>query len=204
MDTVVAVAIGILAAITVASVVALVLVCRNCYCQQMHLITLLHKNSRQDAELIQSIETDLPIPEPNTVEMDDIEFTSPKLEEILQHENYIEDATGLVPHCIAILKTCHYLTNRLVAMAMGCSQQIHMQEAMTDIIAMAKQITPRVDEVVWSMYPPLDPRLLEARCTALVISVNHLVYVVKNAYHLAGTLDWTDQSLADVEDHLKF
>lgn len=48
-------------------------------------------------------------------------------------------------------------------MAMGSSQQIHMQESMTDLIAMAKRITPRVDEVVRSMYPPLDPRLLEAR-----------------------------------------
>lgn len=46
MDTVVALAIGILAAITVASVVALVLVCRNCYCRQMDLITMQHKDNR--------------------------------------------------------------------------------------------------------------------------------------------------------------
>ncbi|CAE1305232.1 Transmembrane protein 98 [Acanthosepion pharaonis] len=183
--------------------VALVLVCRNCYCRQMDLITMQHKDNSPDTQLIHSMETVPPAPDPNTVEMDDIEFTSPKLEEILQDENYIEDATGLVPHCLAILKICHELTNKLVAMAMGSSQQIHMQESMTDLIAMAKRITPRVDEVVRSMYPPLDPRLLEARCTALVLSVNHLVYVVKNAYRLAGTLDWADQSLADVEDHLR-
>ena len=71
--------------------------------------------------------------------------------------------SGLVPHCIAILKTCHILTERLVGMTMGNSQMIRTQELLTDIIAVAKRINPRVDEVVNSMYPPLDPRLLEAR-----------------------------------------
>jgi hypothetical protein len=46
---------------------------------------------------------------------------------------------------------------------MGNSQMIRTQELLTDIIAVAKRINPRVDEVVNSMYPPLDPRLLEAR-----------------------------------------
>ena len=40
------------------------------------------------------------------------------------------------------------------------------------------------------------------RCAALVLSVSHLVLLTKNACHLSGVLDWIDQSLADVEDHL--
>ena len=67
-----------------------------------------------------------------------------------------------MPHCIAILKTCHHLTERLVGMTMNNSDKIS-QEMLTDLVTIAKRINPRVDEVVQSMYPPLDARLLEAR-----------------------------------------
>ena len=41
------------------------------------------------------------------------------------------------------------------------------------------------------------------RCSALVLSVSHLVLVTKNACRLSGVLDWIDQCLADVDEHLK-
>ena len=71
---------------------------------------------------------------------------------------------GLVPHCLSVLKTCKYLTEQLVGMTMGNSQTIQTQELLTEVVTVAKRISPRVDEVVVAMYPPLDPRLLEARC----------------------------------------
>lgn len=40
-------------------------------------------------------------------------------EEILTDEQWVDDATGLIPHCLAILKTCRYLTERLTALAMN-------------------------------------------------------------------------------------
>ena len=70
---------------------------------------------------------------------------------------------GLVPHCLEILRTCHNLTEKLVGLAMGNSHQLRSHEKITDLVTVAKRISPRVDEVVRSMYPPLDPRLLEAR-----------------------------------------
>lgn len=48
------------------------------------------------------------------------------LEQILADEQWIDDATGLVPHCIALLKICHTLTERLTGLAMG-----PMQSSMT-------------------------------------------------------------------------
>ena len=70
----------------------------------------------------------------------------------------------MVPHCLSVLKTCKYLTEQLVGMTMGNSQTIQTQELLTEVVTVAKRISPRVDEVVVAMYPPLDPRLLEARC----------------------------------------
>ena len=36
-----------------------------------------------------------------------------------------------------------------------------------------------------------------------MLSVNHLAMLAKPACSLSGVLDWVDQSLADVEEHLK-
>lgn len=68
----------------------------------------------------------------------------------------------MIPHCLAILKKCHHLTERLVAMMMTYVSQ-HSNQDLGEIIEVAKKISPRVDDVVKAMYPPLDPRLLEAR-----------------------------------------
>lgn len=198
METVVAVAIGILASIFVASLLGLVFVCRQ-KCKKEDHITQQMKDTRPDVQLI---EEDMEIPS-GDLELDEVTITNPRLDEILSNEQWVDDVTGLVPHCISILKTCHHLTERLVGITMGNSDKIRTQEMLTDLVTIAKRINPRVDEVVQSMYPPLDARLLEARCTALVLSVSHLVLVTKHACKLSGEMDWIDQSLADVEDHLK-
>jgi len=36
-----------------------------------------------------------------------------------------------------------------------------------------------------------------------MLSVNHLAMLAKTTCSLSGVLDWVDQSLADVEEHLK-
>ena len=44
---------------------------------------------------------------------------------------------------------------------------------------------------------------MHCRCSSLMLSVNHLAMLAKTACSLSGALDWVDQSLADVEEHLK-
>ncbi|XP_064866132.1 transmembrane protein 98-like isoform X2 [Oncorhynchus nerka] len=140
--------------------------------------------------------------------------------------------SGLVSHCISILKVmsmcctpctntsfslrsnsmifthslhwqiCHTLTEKLVAMTMGSGAKVKAPASLSDIITVAKRISPRVDDVVRSMYPPLDPILLDARATALLLSVSHLVLVTRNACHMSGSMDWIDQSLHAAEDHM--
>ncbi|XP_052247750.1 transmembrane protein 98-like [Dreissena polymorpha] len=199
METVVAVAIGILATVFLASLVGLILVCRHKFCRRTDLLGQQMRDTRPDVQLIDS---DLKSMSEGDVELGDVEISNPRLEQLIRDTHWVDDVSGLIPHCIAILKTCHLLTERLVGMTMG-SAEIYTQEMLTDIITIAKRINPRVDDVVQCMYPPLDPRLLEARCTALVLSVSHLVLVTKNACKSTQNMDWIDQALADVEDHLK-
>lgn len=41
------------------------------------------------------------------------------LEQILADDQWIDDATGLVPHCLSILKTCRFLTESLTALTIA-------------------------------------------------------------------------------------
>jgi len=200
MDLVVAVAIGVLATIFLASLVALLVVCSNKYCRKKDLISQQTRDTRPDAVLVEHMDGQQEVPS-NGVELNDVGLNN--IEQILEDETWVNDATGLAPHCLEILKTCHTLTEKLVGMTMSNTDQLRTPETLTEIVAIAKRINPRVDDVVKALYPPLDPRLLEARCSALVLSVGHLVLVTKNGCRLGGVLDWIDQALADVEDHLR-
>ncbi|XP_048869106.1 transmembrane protein 98-like [Brienomyrus brachyistius] len=197
METVVIVAIGLLATIFLASFVALVLLCRQRYCRPADLLQ--HFDSKPTLDLISAMETQS---EPSELEMDDVVITNPHIEAILENEDWIEDASGLVSHCISILKICHTLTEKLVAMTMGSGAKVKAPASLNNIITVAKRISPRVDDVVQSMYPPLDPKLLDARATALLLSVSHLVLVTRSACHMSNSMDWIDQSLNAVEDHM--
>ncbi|KAM4884274.1 TMM98 protein, partial [Pycnonotus jocosus] len=197
METVVIVAIGVLATIFLASFVALVVVCRQRYCHPKDLRH--HYDTKPIVDLMGTTETPS---EPSELELDDVVITNPHIEAILENEDWVEDASGLVSHCIAILKICHTLTEKLVAMTMGSGARVKSPASLGDIIVVAKRISPRVDDVVRSMYPPLDPKLLDARAAALLLSVSHLVLVTRSACRQPAARHWVERSLAAAEEHM--
>uniref|UniRef100_A0AC11BZ80 Transmembrane protein 98 n=2 Tax=Caprinae TaxID=9963 RepID=A0AC11BZ80_SHEEP len=138
METVVIVAIGVLATIFLASFAALVVVCRQRYCRPRDLLQCY--DSKPIVDLIGAMETQS---EPSELELDDVVITNPHIEAILENEDWIEDASGLMSHCIAILKICHTLTEKLVAMTMGSGAKMKTSASVSDIIVVAKRISPR-------------------------------------------------------------
>ena len=80
----------------------------------------------------------------------------------------------LLPHCLEILKTAHHLTDKLVSVTLTNAHQLQFPETLTDLVAVARRIATRVDDVVRALYPPLDPRLLEARCFCVHLSLIHI------------------------------
>nr|XP_054346201.1 transmembrane protein 98-like [Pongo pygmaeus] len=64
-------------------------------------------------------------------------------------------------HCIVILKICHTLKEKLVAMTTG-SEAEKNSATVSNIIVVAKWIIPRVDDVVKSVYHLLSTKLLDA------------------------------------------
>ncbi|XP_061872904.1 transmembrane protein 98-like [Colius striatus] len=197
METVVIVAIGVLATIFLASLVALVVVCRQRYCRPK---ALRHRaDTRPIVDLMGTAETPS---EPSELELDDVVISNPHIEAILESQDWLEDASGLVSHCIAILKICHTLTEKLVAMTMGSGARLKSPSSLGDIVVVAKRISPRVDDVVRSMYPPLDPKLLDARAAALLLSVSHLVLVSRSVCQQPSARLWVERSLAAAEEHM--
>lgn len=69
-------------------------------------------------------------------------------------------------------------------------------------IQIARKITPRADDVVRSMYPPLDVCLLEARVAALILAVTHLALVSKHElFKNKSKLSWIDEALTEMNSH---
>ena len=68
-----------------------------------------------------------------------------------------------LPLCLSILKKCKLLTDKLIDMTLKNAYNICGNGTMKDIVTAAQGINPLVDEVVQSLYPPLDQKLLEAR-----------------------------------------
>ncbi|XP_077516249.1 transmembrane protein 98-like isoform X2 [Amblyomma americanum] len=136
------------------------------------------------------------------MELDDVRL-HPDIEKILADEQWVDDATGLVPHCLAVLKTCHQLTERLVTASVGSVRRPASQAQLAELAQLAQRVGPRVDDVVRAMYPPLDPRLLEARCTALMLSVVHLTLVMRSLCGQPSSPGWIDEYLAHAEAHIQ-
>ncbi|XP_045472317.1 transmembrane protein 98-like [Harmonia axyridis] len=187
-EMIAAVAIGVLSAIFISAFVILIMICRR----QQH-----YKQSYADGEFSRP-EIKL-ISNKSEVEIIDIDL-SKSMDEILENKQWVGDATGLIPHCLSILKACRYLTERLTALAMDAT---HSKKALASIVENAKKISSRVDDMVQSMYPPLDPRLLEARAAALTLAVSHLVLVARyECDDKKRNFIWIDQSLQEINENL--
>ncbi|CAG9858297.1 unnamed protein product [Phyllotreta striolata] len=188
-EMIAAIGFGVLSAIFVSAFVILIVICRR---QKLYYKSnLIDESTRPEKHLIG--------PDVSEWELGEVSVNFPN---ILTDEQWIDDATGLIPHCLAILKTCRYLTERLTTLAMSSTP---VSGDFKQIVECAKRISSRVDDMVRSMYPPLDPRLLEARAAALTLAVTHLALLVKYecGYKERGIL-WINKSLDDMDKHMGF
>ncbi|KAL1490401.1 hypothetical protein ABEB36_013106 [Hypothenemus hampei] len=191
-EMVAAIAFGVLSAIFVSAFVILIVICRRQRVFYKGNYLDFHQESRPEKQLIE--------PERPELELGEVNLN---FDNILTDEQWVDDATGLIPHCLAILKTCRYLTERLTTLAMNSSP---ISGNFGQIVESAKRISSRVDDMVRSMYPPLDPRLLEARAAALTLAVTHLALIGKYECGQKDkiNLQWIDKLLQDMDEHVMF
>ncbi|XP_059468752.1 transmembrane protein 98-like [Neocloeon triangulifer] len=123
----------------------------------------------------------------------------PNIEQILMRD-LLMDTTELEPQCLAILRSCHKVTEILSAIAVSLVHNHKLQR----VAEVARQTSDRVDDVIRSMYPPVDSRLLEARAVALVLTVSHLATLMHFTYkHNQKVAKEIERELAAVEPFLQ-
>ncbi|XP_039268632.2 transmembrane protein 98-like [Styela clava] len=199
METVVVVCVSFLGALFLASFVALLVLCRHKYC---------NRRSAEEAEEYRIIS-----PNAISANMDEsdavgeleladiITCDDDTIRELLETEDWAFDAQGLIPHCISVLRLCRSVTEKLVAKTMT-TEQIHPVQ-LEEIVQIAKRVTPRVDDLMRAIQPPLDPKLLEARAAALIFSVSHLALIIKGACRHKGSVEWIDQAMLEMDEHMR-
>lgn len=192
-EMVAAIAIAILSVIFICAFLVLIVICKR---QRLY-----YKSTSCDGEESIMSRPEVMLIEPDKFESELGEVTLiPNLEEILADEQWIYDATGLIPHCIEVLKICRSLTERLTALAIGPMRTSNI--GLMRIVESARKISCRVDDMVRSMCPPLDPRLLEARAAALTLAVTQLTIITRYECDKNDKLlTWIDKCLSEMDQH---
>lgn len=201
MTPVIIVALGLLGTIVMGSILALLLIfCMKQKCGKMDLTSGLAKTKfqNQGTELVRASWN-------KSHNESGLVGFSPEddLPEMFLDPDWNGDAENLISHCIDLLKSCHILTARLVAYTMENTCMIKSPRDMTNIVAAAKHIQPRVDELVIAMYTPSDSKQIEERSTALYKSVCHLLQTIQSASSRPDTLGWADEIIVAIERHME-
>ncbi|XP_065336695.1 transmembrane protein 98-like [Cloeon dipterum] len=124
----------------------------------------------------------------------------PNIEQILMRD-LLMDSCECESQCLAILRSCHRVTEMLAAIAVSL---VHKQHKLRKVAEVARQTSDRVDDLVRSMRPPVDSRLLEARASILVLTVSHLATLMRFAYkHNQSVTRDIERELASVDPFLQ-
>uniref|UniRef100_A0A9J2P0R4 Transmembrane protein 98 n=2 Tax=Ascaris TaxID=6251 RepID=A0A9J2P0R4_ASCLU len=97
--------------------------------------------------------------------MESIMQLSPLIAQVLDNNQWIYDVTGMLQHCVAILKLCHATTEKLSSVPLTTiSAQLN-----DSILRATNRIVPRFDDLLRAMAASqVDIRILEARASSLV------------------------------------
>lgn len=152
MDTVVFLALTVLAAVFVVSLLVLLVMCQRRIMQ----IRSFKIASNSKCSRFSKLRND---------DLDGhVMQLSPLIAKTLDKNAWVYDVTGLLQHCVAVLRLCHQLTDQLAA--------IPLQHASSQLSHMLRQATlrvmPRFDDLLSAIASPaVDIRVLEARASAL-------------------------------------
>ncbi|KAL3072737.1 hypothetical protein niasHS_017711 [Heterodera schachtii] len=102
--------------------------------------------------------------------MEDVELLGPHISRALDCNHWIEEmTTGLLQHCVAVLKLCHLLTEKVTKIPLVQQKQQQRPAELNEFICKATtQIVPRFEALLRSMASKeVEIRVLEARVGAL-------------------------------------
>ncbi|KAI6178379.1 Protein K10C3.4, isoform a [Aphelenchoides besseyi] len=133
---------------------------------------------------------------------------SPHISQQLNSNRWLFDVSGVLEHCVSVLKLCHALTDQLAKIPL---QDINPQ--LNEVICEATtRLVPRFDNLLSALsLPKVDVRLIEARACALTTACWSLVmpfYILNPKYKetfgkLVQEMEAHAQQLTIAAEHLE-
>ncbi|PAV67706.1 hypothetical protein WR25_04223 isoform D [Diploscapter pachys] len=149
MDLVVYLALGVLAVVFIISFIVLIVMCHR---------------RRTNLKRLKKTNPLLRYSKIRTENLDNVVQLSPLMAQVLDKNTWVYDVTGLLQHCVAILRLSHTLSQKLSAVPLN---QVS-PELMEAIKQATIRVMPRFDDLLSSVASPsIDARILEARASAL-------------------------------------
>ncbi|KAL3997702.1 hypothetical protein ACH3XW_12010 [Acanthocheilonema viteae] len=122
----------------------------------------------------------------------------PLMAQVLDSNQWIYDVSGMLQHCVVVLKLCHALTEKLSIIQLNSiAPKLNEQ-----VITATARIMPRFDDLIRTVAAnQVDVRLLEARASSLVSACWALAFpfTVISPKHM----DSLDGVLNEMEDHVE-
>ncbi|VDO61816.1 unnamed protein product [Heligmosomoides polygyrus] len=150
MDTVVFLALAVLAAVFIVSLLVLLVMCQR---RRMQIRSFKLASASAGFSKLRNENLDGHIMQ-----------LSPLIAQALDKNTWVYDVTGLLQHCVAVLRLCHQLTDQLAAVPLQ-----HASPQLNHMLCQATlRVMPRFDDLLSAVASPaVDIRVLEARATAL-------------------------------------
>ncbi|VDN01787.1 unnamed protein product [Thelazia callipaeda] len=134
----------------------------------------------------------------NNGDVESVVHLGPLIAQIFENNQWIFDVSGMLQHCVLVLKLCHTLTEKLSTIQlMALPPKLNEQ-----IVIATSRVMPRFDDLMRTMAAAqVDARLLEACASSLVSACWALAFpfTVISPKHI----DSLHGILIEMEDHVE-
>uniref|UniRef100_A0A915Q161 Transmembrane protein 98 n=1 Tax=Setaria digitata TaxID=48799 RepID=A0A915Q161_9BILA len=168
------------------------------FCFSSFILAVMCRRRAQTNKRLRTTMTSLRFTKLNNENVESVLQLGPLIAQVLDSNQWIYDVSGMLQHCVVVLKLCHALTEKLSIIQLN-SIPPKLNE---QIVTATARIMPRFDDLIRTVAAnQVDVRLLEARASSLVSACWALAFpfTVISPKHM----DSLDGILNEMEDHVE-
>ncbi|VDO46266.1 unnamed protein product [Onchocerca flexuosa] len=168
------------------------------FCFSSIILIIMCRRRAQAKERLHAAMTSLRLSKVRNENVESVMQLGPLIAQVLDNNQWIYDVSGMLQHCVVILKLCHALTEKLSIIQLNSiAPKLNEQ-----VVTATARIMPRFDDLIRTVAASqIDVRLLEARASSLVSACWALAFpfTVISPKHM----DSFDGILNEMEDHVE-
>ncbi|VIO95556.1 MGC80088 protein, putative [Brugia malayi] len=168
------------------------------FCFSSFILIVMCRRRAQARERLHAAMASLSFTKVNNENVESVLQLGPLIAQVLDSNQWIYDVSGMLQHCVVVLKLCHALTEKLSVIQLNSiAPKLNEQ-----VVTATARIMPRFDDLIRTVAAnQVDIRLLEARASSLVSACWALAFpfTVISPKHM----DSLDGVLNEMEDHVE-